>query len=112
MNPKRFWQPTAVAYGLTFGLDFFWNDTHDDVLSRNPTKLPTSVSQALANLSVETWSRLACEVLHCEPKHLDVEAVLSKIEETDTCLNLDSPVEVAIDAAGDFTVLVYDRDEP
>ena len=31
---------------------------------------------------------------------------------TNTCLNLDSPVAVAIDEDADFTVLVYDRDEP
>ena len=67
---------------------------------------------ALANLSGKTWSRLAREVFHCKPKFLDIEAVLQKVEETNTCLNLDSPVEVAIDLNVAFTVLVYDRTEP
>ena len=73
-----------------------------------PTGRPTSVSQALSNLSRETWSKLAHEVFHCRPKYLDIETALQKIAETNTCLNLDSPVEVAIDPDGDFTVLVYD----
>ncbi|HLQ44553.1 MAG TPA: hypothetical protein VK137_07490 [Planctomycetaceae bacterium] len=51
---------------------------------------------------------MAREVFHCAPQHLDVEAVLSKIEDTNTCLNLDSHVQVAIDPDGNFTVLVYD----
>ncbi len=78
------------------------------MLTDAPTSRPTSVSQALSNLSRETWSKLASEVFHCEPKYFDTETVLQKIAETNTCLNLDSPVEVAIDPDGDFTVLVYD----
>ena len=69
------------------------------------------MAQALANLSGKTWSRLAREIFRCDPKFLDIETVLQMVEETNTCLNLDSPVEVTIDLNGDFTVLVYDRNE-
>ena len=55
---------------------------------------------------------MANDIFQCEPEYLDLESVLRKIEKTNTCLNLDSPVEVCIDPDGEFTVLVYDRDEP
>ena len=100
-----------MTYALSFSPEFL-GDEVDDGMARTPMKRPTSVAQALANLSAKTWSRLAREIFRCEPKFLDIEAVLQKVEETNTCLNLDSPVEVAIDLNGDFTVLVYDRDEP
>ena len=57
------------------------------------------------------WASLARDVFGCEPEYLNIEAVLQKIEATNTCLNLDSPVEVLIDPDGEFTVLVYDRDD-
>ena len=100
-----------MTYALSFSPDFL-RDEADDGVARASKKRPTSVAQALANLSGKTWSRLAREIFRCEPKFLDIEAVLQKIEETNTCMNLDSPVEVTIDSNGDFTVLVYDRDEP
>jgi len=34
--------------------------------------------------------------------------VVVKVQETDTCRNLDSPVEVFIDSEGWHTLLVYD----
>jgi hypothetical protein len=37
------------------------------------------------------------------------EAVVSKVIETDTCSNLDEPVEVWIDPGGYHSVLVYGR---
>ena len=101
-----------MSYALSFSPEFFREISSSETRTCDPINRPTSVSQALANLSVETWSRLARDVFRCEPHHLDIEAVLAKIEETNTCLNLDSPVEVAIDANSDFTILVYDQDEP
>jgi hypothetical protein len=100
-----------VAYGLSFGREFFRNEQRGDVLSHAPTKRPTSVEQAVLQLSDETWARLARDVFDCEPEFLSIETVLQKIEETNTCLNLDPPVEVCVDADGEFTVLVYDDDE-
>lgn len=99
-----------MTYGLSFGPDFFWHGTQDHAQSRLRTERPTSVEQAVLQLSDETWAKLARDVFHCEPEFLTIAAVLEKIEETNTCLNLDSPVEVCVDRGGEFTVLVYDRD--
>lgn len=100
-----------MSYGLSFGPDFIWNDMHDIVLGRDPKKRPTSVEQAVWQLTNETWTRLAHDVFHCEPEHLNIETVLQKIEETNTCLNLDPPIAICIDRNGDFTILVWDRDD-
>ena len=110
-SPRVFWHPGCVAYALSFGPEFFWNKQRDDVLARGPTKSPTSVEQAVLQFSEETWSRLAQKVFDCEPECLNIEAVLQKIELTNTCLNLDPPVEVFIDPNGEFTVLVYDHED-
>ena len=107
-----FGHPAPVAYALSFSSEFLHDDADDGLAVRTPKKWPNSVAQALANLSGKTWSRLAREIFRCDPKYLDIETVLRKVEETNTCLNLDSPIEVAIDPSGDFTVLVYDRDQP
>jgi len=80
-------------------------------MPRLPEKRPSSVEQALLQLSNEAWTRLAHDVFQCEPEYLDIETVLRKIDETNTCLNLDPPVEVCIDPDGEFTVLVHDREE-
>ena len=101
-----------MAYALSFSSEFLRNESDDGFVARTPDERPNSVTQALANLSRRSWSRLAHEVFCCDPKYLDIESVLQKIEETNTCLNLESPVEVAIDPAGEFTILVYDRDQP
>ena len=100
-----------MTYALSFSPDFFRDETDNGSAARTPKKRPTSVAQALANLSAKTWSRMAREIFRCEPKYLDIETVLQKVEETNTCFNLDSPVEVAIDSNGEFTILVYDRDK-
>ena len=100
-----------MTYALSFGPEFFRDEADDGLAARTPMKQPTSVSLALANLSDKTWSRLAREIFRCEPEFLDIETVIQKIEETNTCLNLDSPVEVCVDPDGDFAVLVYDRDD-
>ena len=100
-----------MTYALSFGPDFFWHEKHDTAFLRAPKMRPTSVEQALSQLSDETWARLARDVFDCEPEFLNIEAILQRIEETNTCLNLDSPVEVLIDHDGEFTVLVYDHDK-
>ena len=104
---RGFGQSAVVAYALSFGPDFFWNEEHDAVVARAPSKRPTSVEQAVSQLSEETWAEIARDVFGCEPEYLNIETVLQKIEETNTCLSLDSPVEVCIDRDGEFTVLVY-----
>ena len=110
-DADRFGHSVSVAYPLTFSTDFFWNENADSTKPRTHEKRPSSVEQALLQLSGETWAQIANDVFQCEPEYLDMETVLRKIEETNTCLNLDPPVEVCIDPDGEFTVLVYDRDD-
>ena len=100
-----------MTYALSFSPEFLRDEADDGLAVRTSKKRPNSVAQAVANLSDKTWSRLAREIFRCEPKNLDIETVLQKVEETNTCLKLDSPVEVAIDTEGEFTVLVYDREQ-
>ena len=98
----------SISYALSFAPEFFWGDgsVPPDELPRSDR--PTSVYQALVSLPEETWATIARDVFNCPPKNLDVPTALVKVEETNTCRNLDSPVEMFIDADGFYTVLVYD----
>ena len=107
----RFGHSAVVSFALSFGPDFFWNEEHDAVEPHALSKRPTSVEQAVLQLSEVTWGEIAREVFGCEPEYLNIETVLQKIEETNTCLNLDPPVEVCIDLDGGFTVLVHDHED-
>lgn len=98
-----------MPYSLSFSPDFFWSRSSDGVEKLLPSDRPTAVGEALLRLSKETWTRLAREVFGCHPKYLDIGTVLAKIIETDTCSNLDPPVEVWIDSSGEFRVLVFEE---
>jgi hypothetical protein len=98
-----------MPYALSFAPDFFWGNASEVV---KPSSRPTSVRQAVLSLQQQTWDALAQQVFGLDGSKLDLETVLAKIAETNTCRNLDPPVEVFIDADGDFSVLVYDVTEP
>ena len=93
-----------MYYALSFADTFFWGEDLRD----RPNPRPTNVLQALISLPAERQAELARNVFEVEPDQLEMEAVLLKVVETNTCRNLDSPVEVFIDPAGDYTLLVYD----
>jgi len=95
-----------MAYALCFSEDFYYDDELDRI---RPSIRPTSVYQAIISLQQEKWEEIARDVFHCEPRHLDPLTVLDSIRETDTCSNLNSPVQVWIDIEGWYDVLVYDR---
>ena len=97
-----------MPHALSFSSDFFRSDA-EEATDRGR---PTSVEQAVMGLSEEAWAAIAEQVFSMDPSQLDVETVLRRIEETNTCGNLDSPVEVFIDPEGDFSVLVYESDIP
>ena len=96
-----------MAYSLSFAPEFFWGAVPIEKLKPSPR--PTSVYQALLSLPHERWAELARDVFDCAPDNLDVETVLVKVRETDTCENLDAPVRVHIDPAGWFSVLVHEE---
>jgi len=101
-----------MTHGLSFSPDFFWgNETQGDE-AQQFARRPRNVCEAIMNLSQEAWNELAEQVFGVDPSQLDLAMVLAKIEETNTCRNLDSPVEVFFDPEGDFTVSVYEPDMP
>lgn len=100
-----------MAYALSFADEFFWGSIPHDELKPSPR--PTSVYQAALSLSDAAWAALARDVFHCPPEYLDPETVVSKVQETNTCRNLDSPVEVLIDPDGWYSLFIHEtRKEP
>lgn len=60
------------------------------------------------SLPDDQWAALGRDVFDCNPDDLDPETVLCKVQETNTCRNLDSPVEVYIDPDGFYTLVVHE----
>ena len=94
-----------MSYALCFAPEFFWGKV--PVEKMKPSDRPTSVYQAILSLTDEQWVALAREEFGIEPNDLDVETVIQRVIETNTCRNLDPPVEIWVDQDGFFTVLVY-----
>ena len=97
-----------MAYALSFAPEFFWGDEPGSSLELLPSARPTNVCQAVLSLSQESWNELAEQVFGVDGSVLDFSTVMAKIAETNTCRNLDSPIDVLIDPEGDFSVPVYD----
>ena len=96
-----------MAYALSFAEDFFWGDPNVPPETLQPSERPTCVYQALVSLNAHEWTELARNVFGVEPDRLTIDAVISHIEETNTCGNLDAPVEIWIDAEGWYRLLIY-----
>ena len=97
-----------MAFALSFAPEFFWGDgsvAPDDLPKSNR---PTCVYQAILSLSDDEWAAIARDVFHCPPDILDSETVLCKVQETDTCRNLDSPVEVLVDLDGFYSLFIHE----
>ena len=94
-----------MSYALSFAPEFFWGKV--PVEKMKPSDRPTSVYQAVLSLTDEQWASLARDLFGIEPNDLDVEMVIQRVTETNTCRNLDVPVEVWIDRDGFFSVLVH-----
>jgi hypothetical protein len=101
-----------MSYSLEFSPEFFLaeGEPYDrSDLALNAEGKPVSVYSALSMMSDSEWEEMARDVFDCEPDYLDREAVLQKIQETDTCSNLSVPVRVWIDSEGDYSVEVWDE---
>lgn len=96
-----------MAYELSFSPEFFIGPYDLDGGEFNKER-PTSVYQAIMAMGDAQFEEMAREVFGCEPDFVDVSMVLDKIRETNTCRNIDVPVEVYIDEEGYFSVEVYD----
>lgn len=107
-----------MAYDLSFSPEFFFaeGEPYDCTLDldglRNGIVKPTSVYQALCVLSDEDLIA-AAETCTGKPWPIDrapePECFLDYVERTNTCSNLDSPVEVWIDPDGEHRIKVYDK---
>lgn len=97
-----------MAYSLSFTPEFFVGPYDLDGIEFDKDR-PTSVYQALVVMDSEDYLEMSEEVFGVED--IDIETVMSKIEETDTCRNLDSPVEVYIDEEGYYSIYVYDSED-
>ena len=97
-----------MAYALSFAPEFFWGDGSIAPEDLPRSDQPTSVYQAILSLPDDQWAALGRDVFGCNPDDLDPETVLCKVQETNICRNLDSPVEVFVDAEGFHTLLVHE----
>jgi len=95
-----------MPYSLSFSDDFFCDGDPDEV---RPAPRPTSVYQAILSMTDSKWNEIAREVFHTDPDFLDPLTVLNRVQQTNTCANLDSPIQVWIDEDGWYDVLVYDN---
>lgn len=114
VNGKR--RMTPNSYELSFSPEFFFAEGEPyDGGPDLPALRPISVWSAIETMRMtdpNEWALLAKDVFGLNnPNHLTPEAVLEKVQETNTCSNLSSPVRVWIDPEGYFQVRVYDGSE-
>ena len=95
-----------MAYSLSFSEAFY---ADDDLDSSTPSDQPTSVYQAILSIPDEEWKQIARDVFGVDPEYLDPMTVLDRIRKTNTCNNLDSPVDVWIDGEGDYQATVHEQ---
>lgn len=112
---KRRGSMTPNGYDLSFSPEFFFAEGEPyDGGPELPARRPISVWSAIETLRLsnpEEWAELAHEVFGLKnPDHLTPEAVLEKVQETNTCANLSSPVRVYIDPEGNFQLRVYEEE--
>ena len=96
-----------MIYSLTsFGPEFWKIDDAPCVPVHG--SIPVTVEQALWDLCVDSWKAITAQFFpDRRPDEVSVKEVMEIIKETNTCSNLDSPVEVWIDKKGDFKIKVY-----
>ncbi len=100
-----------MAYELSFSPEFFFAEGEPYDGGPEPSDKPISVWHAIESMRLlqsERYRNLARDVFSTEPEWLTPETVLDRVRETNTCRNLNSPVEVYIDVEGYYTLLVYD----
>lgn len=114
-NPRRVQRRMHKnAYDLSFSPEFFFAEGEPyDGGPDLPAKRPISVWSAIETMRMtepDRWAELAKEVFGLDnPEYLTPETVLDKVQETNTCGTLSSPVDVYIDPEGYFTLDVYDE---
>lgn len=90
----------------SFGPEFWKIDNEPCVLG--PGVRPATVEQALWEIGIDNWQILITTLFpHRCIIDVGIDEVMEIIKKTNTCSNLDSPVEVWIDRKGDFKIKVY-----
>jgi hypothetical protein len=93
-----------MSYDLCFSPEFFGAGEDEDMIISDR---PTTLTQAIFSLSDEKFEEIK-DFMEL-PDTIDREYLLGLVEDTNSCTNLSSPVEVWIDPEGWCTVLVYDK---
>lgn len=96
-----------MPYELSFTPEFFWGNSIHDYDDKGR---PTCVWEALNQMSEHedgSWEQLARNIFDTSGDLLYPSDVIQMIKETNTCSNIDTPVEVWIDPDGIYTVWVY-----
>jgi hypothetical protein len=97
-----------MAFELSFTPEFFIGPHDlDGSLTLEELQHPTTVYQAILGMDPTEFRQMAEDVFGTDPDLVDADMVLAKIQETNTCGDLRSPVEVWIDDEGWHTVRVY-----
>jgi len=100
-----------MAYELSFSPEFFVGPHDmDGSINLKDNDSPTSVYQAVMAMDDETFAEMARDVFGTDPDFVDAGMVMEKIQETNTCGDLRSPVDVWIDEEGFYTVDVYEAE--
>ena len=100
-----------MSFDLSFSAEFFFAEAEPYDGGYGVQERPWSVWMAIHSMSQEDWTRMAEDVFSVDAKYLTPETVLDKIRETNSCANLNTPVEVYIDEGGWHSIYVYDKPE-
>jgi hypothetical protein len=102
-----------MAFELSFAPEFFIgpHDLEVETSELHEEGRPTSVFQAIMAMDDDEWETLANDIFKVEMQYLEVDMVLERIREIDTCSTLSSPVEVWIDREGWFRLKVFDGND-
>ena len=100
-----------MSYELQFDESFFFAEGEPDDSSVPIKEQPVSVWEAILAMKQnepKKWEHMACEVFDMPSDlYLAESTVMDKIRETNSCSNLNSPVQVWVDEGGYFTLSVY-----
>lgn len=99
-----------MAFDLSFSPEFFMLPGELDGAEYPHGDRPYSVRGAILAMPDDEWALMCTECFGVAPEYVSAEAVLEKIQHTNTCTDLRSPVTVWIDADGWHSVDVYDRE--
>ena len=102
-----------MSYEHSFTTNFYYSGCADSTrredLTAKERRRPTCVYMAVLAMPRRQWNRM-CKACFptVPPDMVDADMVMDLVYETNTVSNLNSPVEVWIDAEGWHTVQVWD----